>query len=100
MNHANDPRPLRREEWEEIAALEFVRDSWGLDPLFGSLGEQLSLFAYGARYDFASGGPGYVGDLYTIQGDAFGDAPLQFFRNEKGAVELVELSCPYGRCAA
>ena len=31
---------------------------------------------YGVRFDFMSGGPGYLGPLYFIYGDALSGAPL------------------------
>ena len=41
--------------------------------------------AYGAKVDFVSGGPGYVGDSYVLQGDALGE-PLSLIR-ENGRLE-------------
>ncbi len=84
MNH-RDPRALRPEEWEEIASIDFVRDSWGLSD--SSPGAELSANAYGARFDFASGmAPGYVGDLYVIHGDSFAGPPMTFTRDAVGNV--------------
>ena len=82
MNH-RDPRALRPEEWEEIASLDFVRDSWGLSD--SSPGAELSANAYGARFDFASGiAPGYVGHLYVVHGDSFAGPPMTFIRDANG----------------
>ena len=51
-------------------------------------GEALKLMAYGVRFDFESGGPGYIGDLYVVQGDSFGCGPLVLTR-QRGALSLV-----------
>jgi len=50
-----------------------VREAWGLSedvtpPEFASL-------VYGVRFNFVSGGPGYVGDLFVLQGDGIGEPP-------------------------
>lgn len=66
-------------EWRELGRLPVVRESWGLaeeqDPL------DLATLAYGAKFDFVSGSPGYVGDIYILQGDALGE-PMVFRRGE------------------
>jgi hypothetical protein len=49
-----------------------VREAWGLTD------EDAKNFAsrvYGAKFQFSSGSPGYVGDLYILQGDALTDTP-------------------------
>ena len=50
-----------------------VRDAWGLedDPDPGEFASRV----YGAKFDFMSGGPGYVGDIYVLQGDALSEVP-------------------------
>jgi hypothetical protein len=47
--------------------------------------------AYGVKFAFHSGSPGYVGDLYILQGDCLtGDPPCVFIRRH-GAIEpLIE----------
>ena len=62
-----------------------VRESWGLDG--NETPEEFSAMVYGARFDFVSGGPGYVGDLYILCGDALGE-PLTLIRRE-GALVVV-----------
>jgi len=58
-----------------------VRESWGWKtrPLI------FANVAYGAKVDFVSGGLGYVGDPYVLQGDALGE-PLSLIR-EDGRLE-------------
>ena len=45
---------------------------------------------YGVKFDFASGAPGYVGDLYILHGDALGE-PMVFIRRE-GQLALGQLT--------
>jgi hypothetical protein len=69
--HDPNPHKLTEAEWRELGSLLVVRESWGLedgqDPL------DLASLAYGAKFHFVSGSPGYVGDLYVLQGDALGE---------------------------
>ncbi len=91
MNNANVPHPLSADEWNEIAAIEAVREAWGLGE--DDTGADLAGFIYGARFDFASGGPGYWGDLYILQGDCLtGHPPLVLTRERDSLrVELFDL---------
>ncbi len=79
--HNPNPYKLTEAEWREIGSLPVIRESWGLeeeqDPF------DLASLAYGARFDFVSGGPGYVGNLYILQGDALGE-PMVLRRAENG----------------
>jgi hypothetical protein len=79
--HNPNPHKLTREEWRELGSLLVIRESWCLeedqDPL------DLASLAYGARFEFVSGSPGYVGDIYILQGDALGE-PMVFRRDENG----------------
>jgi hypothetical protein len=72
----NKPQEISMKEWKEIMQLPVVRDSWGLDD---ETPEEFANMAYGAKFDFVSGGPGYVGDLYVLHGDALGE-PLTLIR--------------------
>ena len=49
------PKAIARAEWEEIAALPFVHDAWGLSEDEG--GEDLASQVYGVKFDFMSGSP-------------------------------------------
>lgn len=74
MSETN-PYPLSPEEWKEIITVPAVREAWGLEP-----DEKPSDFAervYAAKFKFVSGSPGYVGDIFILQGDALtGDPPM------------------------
>jgi hypothetical protein len=61
------PHTLTSTEWREIMAAPVVRESWGIDDEM-TIGEFSSL-VYAAKFRFVSGSPGYVGDLFILQGD-------------------------------
>jgi hypothetical protein len=82
-NTMNQAHNLSTKEWQEIMQVSEVRESWGLDG--HETPEEFAELAYGARFDFASGGPGYVGDLYIVCGDALGE-PLTLIRRGNALV--------------
>jgi hypothetical protein len=69
----NSPKTITNNEWKEIVRLPAVREAWGLDDDADPL--DFASIVYGAKFDFVSGGPGYFGDLYILQGDALSEAP-------------------------
>ena len=80
------PQEISMAEWQEIMRLPEIRDSWGIED--DETAEQFASVVYGAKFDFVSGGPGYFGDLYILQGDALtGDAPLVLIR-KNGVLEV------------
>lgn len=89
MNHENDPVPLSQAEWNEVAALSRVREDWGLED--DDTGAHLSAIAYGAKFRFVSGSPGYVGDLFIIAGDALSAPPMMLTRNADGGLREVDV---------
>ena len=78
------PQVLSKEEVEEISKIDFVRESWGAR----DAKEMEQIFddsIYAVKFDFVSGSPGYVGDLYILQGDVLtGDTPVVLIRNDHG----------------
>lgn len=77
----NQPRAIEPAEWKEIAALPLVREAWGLSE--DETHEDLAAQVYGVKFDFVSGSPGYVGELFILQGDYLtGDAPLILIRRD------------------
>jgi hypothetical protein len=75
---SNRPIIISTEEWREIMSLPVVRDSWGLED---ETPQDFRSMVYGVKFNFHSGCPGYVGDLYILQGDVLtGDAPMIFGR--------------------
>ncbi len=83
MNKAHDISIL---EWNEIMRIPAIRESWGLEG--DETAEQFADMVYGVRFDFQSGGPGYVGDLYILHGDAMGE-PMTVIR-KSGKLELID----------
>lgn len=79
------PYSLSQEEWEQVIAVPAVREAWGLEDDVSP-----SYFAwtvYGVKFNFFSGSPGYVGDLYILQGDALtGDPPMVLRRDGDGTL--------------
>jgi hypothetical protein len=70
---------LSMAEWREVMAIPAIRESWGLEA------ENFAKQVYAAKFDFVSGSPGYVGDLYILQGDELtGDAPIVLLRGKDG----------------
>ena len=81
MITSNAPHALTPAEWDEIAALDVVREGWGF---YGAeSGRELASVTYASRFNFSSGGPGYSGELYVILGDALGVPPLMLIRDWK-----------------
>jgi len=78
-----NPHSLNAEEWKEIASIPTVRESWGI--VDDSDIESFKMQVYAAKFHFVSGSPGYVGDLFILQGDVLtGDAPLVLQRGPEG----------------
>jgi len=79
--HDPNPHKLTKAEWKELGSVTIIRESWGLedgqDPL------DLATRAYGAKFNFVSGSPGYVGDLYILGGDSISE-PMVLRRDKDG----------------
>jgi hypothetical protein len=73
---SNKPTDLSESEWQGIVALPEFR-AWGVTD---ENVEELVSRLYGARFDFIAGGPGYVGPLYLVYGDAISGQPLVVIR--------------------
>ncbi len=78
------PKPITREEWAEIRELPIVTELWGLTD---DTAEEFSRTVYGVRYDFVSGSPGYVGDVFILMGDAL-TQPVTLIRQEGNLIKL------------
>ena len=81
------PYPLSKEEWKQIIALPAVREAWGLEDDEDSA--DFAARVYAAKFNFSSGGPGYFGDLYILQGDALTDEPPMVLRRDSDGALLV-----------
>jgi hypothetical protein len=77
------PHSLTSTEWREIMSIPVIRESWGIEDRMSV--SDFSSQVYAARFEFISGSPGYVGDLFILQGDTLtGDAPFVLRRDETG----------------
>jgi hypothetical protein len=81
----NKPHELTAAEWKEIMLVPEIQESWGLEE--NETPEQFANMAYGVKFDFVSGGPGYVGELYILHGDALGE-PFTLIRKDGRLVVL------------
>lgn len=81
----NKPKALTKDEIKEIAAIEDIQQMWGSKNA-SEMEETLDAMVYVVKFDFHSGGPGYVGDYFILQGDALGVKALELIRNENGAI--------------
>jgi hypothetical protein len=65
-----------------------VREAWGID-----VHEDVTEFSakvYAAKFNFHSGGPGYVGDLFVLQGDALTEeGPMLLRRDSHGSLVVM-----------
>ena len=75
----NKPHEISANEWHEIMEVDEVREGWGLDE--DTTPQEFASSIYGSRFDFVSGGPGYSGDLFVLQGDCDGSPPMVLVRN-------------------
>ncbi len=80
------PQGLSREEIREICQIESIRESWGARNA-EEMEEVFDDSVYAVKFAFVSGSPGYVGDLYILQGDVLtGDAPVMLIRDNDGRI--------------
>jgi hypothetical protein len=77
----NNPKELTNKEWKEIVNLQAVRDAWGLDDDQDAI--EFASMVYAAKFNYVSAGPGYVGDLYVLQGDALTEVSPMVLRRDK-----------------
>jgi len=82
------PHTLSPGEWKEIMAVPVIRESWGIDD--DTTHDEFSSRIYAAKFNFVSGSPGYVGDLFVLQGDVLtGDPPMVLYRDRRGNLILL-----------
>jgi hypothetical protein len=74
----NKPQEISMSEWKEIMQLPVIRESWGLE---SETPEEFADMVYGVKFAFVSGSPGYVGDLFILNGDALGE-PMTLIRED------------------
>jgi len=75
----NKPQEISINEWKEIMQVPEVRESWGIA---NETPEEFADMVYGVKFKFISGSPGYVGDIFILQGDTLtGDSPFVLLRH-------------------
>jgi hypothetical protein len=83
------PHTLTAEETKEIAAIQDIQDMWGARDA-DEMTDMLNNAIYAVKFHFCSGCPGYVGDLYILQGDALtGEPPVTLKRDDNGQLALI-----------
>jgi hypothetical protein len=76
----NKPLEISIAEWQEIMEVPEIKESWGIQN--DETPEQFADMVYGVKFKFSPGmAPGYVGDLYILQGDALGE-PTSVIRKD------------------
>jgi hypothetical protein len=64
-----------------VTHIPAILESRGIED--GTTPADFAAEVYGARFNFVSGSPGYVGDLFILQGTHFtGDAPFVLQRGQ------------------
>lgn len=82
------PYPLTLAEWKEIMAIPSIRESWGIEE--STTLPDFAAEVYAAKFNFVSGSPGYVGDLFILQGSHLtGDSPFVLQRGEGGRLIIL-----------
>lgn len=87
LAQSTQPYPLTRKEWKEIAAMQDVRDMWGITEDYTL--QDISELIYAVKFNYMSGGPGYVGDLYILMGDSLQE-PVILTRDRNKKLEVLE----------
>jgi hypothetical protein len=83
----NKPLEISTEEWKEIMQVPEVRESWGIE---NETPEEFAEMVYGVKFEFMSGSPGYVGNIFILQGDTLtGDSSFVLLRH-KGVLTLAD----------
>lgn len=95
-NIKNAPQSPSRDELREIYNL--VGHKWGYE--FESPGEfnAWAESVYAVKFNFHSGAPGYVGDLFIVQGDMLTDEPpIMLIRADDDRLKALYYGTPGGR---
>ena len=81
----NKPIEITLGEWEEIMQVREVWESWGLNE---ETAEEFAGMVYGVKFGFVSGCPGFVGDLYILQGDMLTGHPPMVIKRQDGLLRM------------
>jgi hypothetical protein len=83
----NKPQLLTTAEWLEIVKMPYVRETWGIDDKEAETSFRDSVYA--AKFDYASDGPGFAGDLYVLLGGE-AECPPVVIKRVNGNLEVAE----------
>lgn len=83
----NKPLEISTAEWNEIMRVPEVKEAWGVEDDLNP--EDFAEMVYGVKFNYHSGSPGYVGDLYILQGDVLtGDSPFLLTRDRNKSLVM------------
>lgn len=83
---ATHPEKITFSEWKEIISCTEVREAWGLEN--ECTPEEFEQMVYGVKFHYVSGSPGYVGDLFILQGDSL-ERPMGLIRQNGLLVQVM-----------
>jgi hypothetical protein len=82
----NIPQQLSIDEWKAVMRIPAIREAWGIED--SETPEQFADMVNGVKFTFSpSVAPGYMGDLFILQGDALGE-PMTVIRRDGELVLL------------
>jgi hypothetical protein len=80
------PQEISIEEWKTIMQVPAIREAWGIEGT--ETPEEFADMVYGVKFRYSPNmAPGYMGDLYILQGDALGE-PMTVIRKDGKLVLL------------
>jgi hypothetical protein len=62
-----NPCQVTPAEWKELTTVPTICDAWGIES--DTTPDEFSPLVYAVKFKFASGSPGYIGELFILQGD-------------------------------
>ena len=81
------PHTLLDAEKDEISRMPDIMDMWGAENEH-EMRTILDTRVYAAKFDYQSGSPGYVGDLFVLVGDV-PERPLTLGRDSHGDIRVL-----------
>ena len=84
------PMEISPQEWQEILKIKVIKEMWGIwiEGPDAITVKEFSEQVYGVKFDFVSGSPGYVGDIYILAGDSLSE-PVTLIRDEDGRLKIL-----------
>ena len=84
------PMEISPQEWQEILKIKVIKEMWGIwiEGPDAITAKEFSEQVYGVKFDFVSGGPGYVGDVFILMGDALNE-PVTIIRDGEARLKIM-----------